>query len=471
MAAGSTAGSIGSSQRGYSHLGGIVKVCAKLLRGFAAAILFALPALAQPLPVKEPPKAFQFALQNGLQVVVLPDHAKPVVVQLLCYKAGAADDPPGLSGLAKFLQHMMFRGTRAMPGNAFDETLARYGGSSGAFTTYDDTVYYEQIGKERLRLAMHLEADRMGGLDLSDRSVSNELQVAMEERRTRLAKDPSVTLSEQAEAALHLSHPYGRPVSGWSDELRRIDRSALEDFYRAHYAPNNAVLILAGDVTPDEARAAAEAEYGPLQARELTDRAEYALPPRYGETHLSIALKDVKTPMLLRLYRVASYAEAAPGGAEALEVLARILGGDTQSLLYRRLVVQRHLALGISANYSGYFRDAGELRILVSPRPGVPLATLEQGVDETVAQLLRWPPAKAELAHAKAQLIAATRKENLVESAERYARALSVGLTVFDVQQWPARIQAVGAADVREAARSALVTKESVTAYLTAAPE
>jgi zinc protease len=445
--------------------GGIVSICAKLLCGLAAAILLVLPACAQPQAA--PPKAFQFALQNGMQVVVLSDHAKPVVTQLLCFKVGAADDPPGLSGLARLLQHLMFRGTHAMPGNAFSDTVARYGGEAGAFTAYDDTVYFEQIGKERLRLVMHLEADRMTGLDLTDKSVAAEVQAALAERRTRVDGDPVAVTSEQAEAALHLSHPYGRPLSGWSDELRHVDRPALADFYQRHYAPNNAILIVAGDVTADEARDAAEAEYGALGARELSERVEYAQPPRFGETRLAVERKDVKAPMFLRLYRVPSYAEAAPGQAEALEVFARLIGGDTSSALYRRLVVQKKLALGLAASYSGYFRDAGELRLVASPRPGVTLDALERAIDEMLAQALGRLPTKAELAHAKAQFVAATRKQNQIELAEAYARALAVGLTVFDVQQWPARIDAVSADDVRKAARAALLPKESVTAYLT----
>lgn len=443
-----------------------MSICAKFLRGLAAAILLALPAFAQ--PHAEPPKAFQFALQNGMQVVVLPDHAKPVVTQMLCFKVGAADDPPGLSGLARLLQHLMFRGTRAMPGDTFSDSVARYGGQAGAFTAYDDTVYFEQIGKERLRLVMHLEADRMTGLDLTDKSVAAEVQAALAERRTHVDGDPVAVTSEQAEAALQLSHPYGRPLSGWSDELRHIDRPALADFYQRHYAPNNAILIVTGDVTADEARDAAEAEYGALGARELSERVEYAQPPRFGETRLVIARKDAKAPMFLRLYRVPSYAEAAPGQAEALEVLAKLIGGDTGSALYRRLVVQKKLALGVSASYGGYFRDAGELRLVATPRPGVTLEVLERAVDEVLADYLRRMPTKAELAHAKAQLVAAARKANQIELAETYARALAVGLTVFDVQQWPARIATVSADDVRKAARTALVPKESVTAYLMA---
>jgi zinc protease len=442
-----------------------VRLCANFLRGIAAAILFAAAAHAAPPAAPEPPKPFQFVLQNGLQVVVLPDHAKPIVTQLLCYKVGAADDPPGASGTAMLLQHLMFRGTHAMPGSAFADALDRYGGTSGASTTYDGTVYYEQIARERLRLVMHLEADRMTGLDLTDKSIADEVEAALDARHARALDAALSETDEQTRAALYLSHPYGRPLTGWPDELRNIDWPDAEDFYRAHYAPNNAILIVAGDVTADDVRAAAEAEYGPLPARERSERAEYAMPPRLGETRIAIARKDAKLPALLRLYRVPSYAEAAPGQAEALEVFAKLLGGDTGSALYRRLVVQKKLAAGVSVSYSGFVRDAGELRILASPGPGVTLDALAQGLDGVLAQYQHRSPSKLELAHAKAQLAAGVRKETQLALAESYARALAIGLTVYDVEQWPARIEAVTAEDVRKAALS-LAAKDSVTATL-----
>ena len=165
---------------------------------------------------------------------------------------------------------------------------ASNGGEDNAFTTHDYTAFYEQIAKDRLPLAMELEADRMANLDLSDSNVRTERDVVLEERRMRVDNDPQALMSEQMEAALHLSHPYGRPVIGWPEEIRRIDRVAAQDFYDHHYAPNNAILVVAGDVTPDEVRAAGAAEYGKVPARELAPRAEFAEPPRLAETRMTI---------------------------------------------------------------------------------------------------------------------------------------------------------------------------------------
>jgi zinc protease len=309
----------------------------------------------------------------------------------------------------------------------------------------------------------------MTNLNLSDSAVGTERDVVLEERRMRVDNDPEALTGEQAEAALQLSHPYGRPVLGWPDEIRHIGRVEAQDFYSRHYAPNNAILIVAGDVSVDEVRAAAEAEYGPLPGRELAVRVDYAQPARLGETRLSILRSDAKVPMFLRLYRVESYAEAAPGKAEALEVLAKLLGGDATSALYRKLVLEKKLATDASASYDGYARDAGEFGITAQPRPGVALETLERSIDEVIGEFLRRAPTKIELVRAKAQLVAGVtfRRDSQFEMASAYGRALAIGLTTFDVQQWPARITAVKGDDVRRAATVSLVKKESVTAYLT----
>jgi zinc protease len=363
---------------------------------------------------------------------------------------------------------MMFRGTKALPANGFMQTIARNGGEANAFTTADSTVFHERIGKDRLRLIMHLEADRMQNLILSDAAVAAERDVILAERRQRIDNDPEALVREQAEAALHLSHPYGRPVIGWAEEIRHIGRLEAENFYRRHFAPNNAILVVAGDVSPEEVRSIAEAEYGQLPPRELVARTEFAQPPRIGETRLAIAHLGEKVPELLRLYRVQSYADAAPGQAEALEILARMLGGDGSSLLNRRLVIERRLATEVSVSYDGYARDSGEIAISAVPRPGVSLETLERAIDEILASCARRAPVKADLARTKKLLVAGAifRSDNPFEVASALGQALAIGLTVYDVQQWPARIQAVDGEAVRKAAAS-LAPKESVTAYLT----
>jgi zinc protease len=363
---------------------------------------------------------------------------------------------------------MMFRGTKQYPNGQFALIVARNGGESNAFTTHDYTAFYEQIAKDRLPLMMKLEADRMMNLDLSDNNVRTERNVVMEERRMRVDNDPQSLMSEQMAAALYLSHPYGRPVIGWPDDIRRIGRVEARDFYLHHYAPNNATLVLVGDITPDEARPMAEAAYGKVPARELLPRAEYAQPARLGETRLNVARPDVKVPIFIRFYRVPSYAEAAAGEAESLEVFAQLLGGGATSVLYRELVVKRKLAVDAGASYDGFTRDDGSFSVYAVPRPGVTLENVERAVDGVIANLLSHAATAPDLERAKTQLVASAtyRRDSQFALASAYGQALSIGLTANDVEQWPDRIRAVSADSVRKAATKDLKKIEAVTGYL-----
>ncbi len=412
-------------------------------------------------------QTFQFALQNGMQVLVIPDHRAPVVTQMLWFKVGAVDDPPGLSGMAHFFEHMMFRGTKAVPGDLFAQSIARNGGENNAFTTRDYTAFYEQIAVDRLKLAMDLEADRMSNLDLSDNNVTTERDVVLEERRMRVENNPQALANEQMDAALHLSHPYGRPVLGWTEEVRRIDRVSAQDFYRHHYAPNNATLILAGDITPEAARAIAQAGYGKVAARALQPRAEFTEPPRLAESRMMIARPDVTVPLFQRIYRVPSYANAAPGQAEAFEALAQVMGGDQTAMLYRVLVEEKKLASEAGASYDGYARDSGEFSVYAVPRPGVTLEALERAADQVMKGFVAAPPRGPDLARARTQLVASAvyRRDSQLDLAQAYGQALMIGLTVDDVNEWPNRIRDVTAAAVQKAA-AGLNRRDSVTAYL-----
>jgi zinc protease len=370
----------------------------------------------------EEPKLFQFTLQNGLSVVVIPDHRAPIVTQIVFYRVGATDDPPGYSGLAHFFEHMMFRGTPSTPGDQFAHTMARNGGEDNAFTTEDYTAFYEQIARDRLRLVMGLDADRMVNLDLSDDNVRTERDVVLEERRMRIENDPQALLREQMDAALHLSHPYGRPVIGWPEEVHKIGRIEAQIYYARHYAPNNAILVVAGDVLPDQVRLSAEATYGKVPARQLIPRADYAQPPRLGETRVTLYRDDVKLPQFMRLYRVPSYTEAKPGEAEALDVLAQFLGGDATSALYRQLVVARKLASDAGASYSGYTRDAAEFEIYVVPRPGVKMEAIEQAIDSVLRDCAAGAAKPGDIERAKTQLVAGAvyQRDNQLDLASAY---------------------------------------------------
>jgi zinc protease len=373
-----------------------------------------------------------------------------------------------MGGLAHFFEHMMFRGTKSVPGDQYSQTLARNGGEDNAFTTHDYTCFYEQIAKDRLHIAMSLEADRMANLDLSDSNVNTEREIVLEERRMRVDNNPQALVEEQMDAALYLSHPYGRPVIGWPDEVRRIGKREALEFYDHHYAPNNATLVIAGDVTSDEVRAEAEDTYGKVPARAVMPRWEFAQPTRLAETRMVVPRSDAKVPIVMRVYRTVGYAEAAPGQAEALDVLAQLMGGDETSALYRSLVVERRLATEASASYDGMTRDAGSFSVYAVPKPGVTMEALEHAMDQVIAQASAGAPKSDELARAKTQLVSSAiyRRDSQYSLATAYGQAVSIGLTVDDVDAWPGRIRAVPALAVQKAAQTDLQRREAVTAYL-----
>ncbi|HEY0107333.1 MAG TPA: pitrilysin family protein, partial [Rhizomicrobium sp.] len=356
--------------------------------------------------------------------------------------------------------------------DAFSRLIARNGGEDNAFTTEDYTAFYEQIARERLKLAMTLEADRMVHLALTDAGVATERDVVLEERRMRIENSPAALAGEQVDAALYLSHPYGRPVIGWPQEVHRLGRAEAQDFYDRHYAPNNAVLVIVGDVTPDEVKADAAATLAGVPRRALTPRVVYAEPQRLGAAHLDIASPDVSVPNFSRTYRVASYSRDKPGQAEALEVLAALLGGDSTAVLYRKLVMERKLATDAGASYDGDARDAGAFTVYAVPRPGVTPAALEHAVDAILADFARAPRPQSDLTRVKTQLVAGEvfRRDNQLSLATAYGEALVLGLTVADVQSWPRRIEAVSAQAVRAAAADSLARGQSVTLYLTPGP-
>ena len=238
----------------------------------ASFCLASLAVAVAPERVNGSQRVSEFKLNNGLQVLVIPDHRAPVVTQMVWYKVGAADEPPGSSGIAHFLEHLMFKGTDLIPTGQFSKTIAKNGGEDNAFTNHDVTAYFQRVAKDRLPKVMEMEADRMANLRLSEQDVATERDVILEERRSRVDNDPGSILQEQMMAALYTNHPYGIPIIGWEHEIRALDREDAFSFYRRFYAPNNALLVIAGDVEPDEVRKLAEATFGKIAPSGLRQR-------------------------------------------------------------------------------------------------------------------------------------------------------------------------------------------------------
>ena len=273
-------------------------------------------------------------LANGMEVVVISDHRAPVVTHMVWYRNGSADDPAGKSGIAHFLEHLMFKGTSKHPQGKFSDVVAEVGGQENAFTSNDYTAYFQRVTKDHLGTLMAFEADRMTNLVLSDEVVVPERDVVLEERRMRTDTDPSSQLQEAVQAALFTHHPYGKPIIGWNHEIEGLNRVDALDYYSRFYTPENAILVVAGDVTFAEVEALARTTYGAIPARGAAPERIRSIEPE-PRAHRLVTLADpkVEQPSVQRLYVVPSYRTGAAGEGAALEVLAHHLGGGSTSML------------------------------------------------------------------------------------------------------------------------------------------
>jgi len=415
------------------------------------------------------PAVTDFTLPNGLEVVVIPDHRTPVVTHMIWYKVGSADETPGKSGLAHFLEHLMFKGTAKNPAGRFSQTLAAIGGQENAFTTADYTAYFQRVAKQYLPMVMEFEADRMTGLVLTDNNVLPERDVVLEEYNMRVGNSPESRIGEQVTAALYLNHPYGRPVIGWPQEIEKLNREDALAFYRRFYTPNNAVVVVAGDVTSDDVKTLAEKTYGKVaRVADVPPRVRPREPVPVAVRQLTMADERVAQPSLQRSYLVPSVTTAKPGEAEALDILAQVLGTGETSRLYRALVVEKRIASSAGGWYQGTALDESRFGVFASPLPGVTFATVEAAIDAVISEIADSGITAAEFDRAKTRLIADTvyAEDNQATMARWYGAGLTSGENVEQIASWPARLRTVPREAVQEAARMWLDKRRSVTGYL-----
>ncbi|MDX1710921.1 MAG: pitrilysin family protein [Rhodovibrionaceae bacterium] len=409
-----------------------------------------------------------FTLDNGLQVVVVTNRTAPVVTHMVWYRVGAADEPLGKSGIAHFLEHLMFKGTEKLAPGEFSEIIARNGGRENAFTSQDYTGYYQTIARDRLELVMKHEADRMANLVLTDEVTLPELDVVLEERRSRVDNQPAARLSEMTQAATFLHHPYGIPVIGWQHEVSRLTTADALEFYETWYAPNNAILLVAGDVSAEEVRRLAETYYGPLEPAALPERKRVAEPEHQAPRRVVLEDPRVQQPQIGIRYLAPSYVRGESQHAYALEVLSQILGGGTTSRLYRNLVIQQAIAAGAGSWYGPDSLDLATFGFYVIPRPGQDPEAVEAALRAEIETLLADGVTAEELEKAKNQLRAGAvyARDSLTAAPRILGRALTTGQSVEDVEAWPERIEAVSREDVEAAARAVLREERSVTSIL-----
>lgn len=422
-------------------------------------------------PASADEQVTHFTLDNGMDVVVIEDHRAPVVVHMVWYRAGSADEPAGASGIAHFLEHLMFKRTETMESGEFSRTVARNGGQDNAFTSYDYTAYFQRVATDRLGLMMQMEADRMVNLRLDDAEIATEREVIIEERNQRVENSPAALFREQKDAVQYLNHRYGVPIIGWRHEMVALDRDDALAFYDRFYAPNNAILVVAGDVTPDEVRALAATHYGPIPANpDLPERLRPTEPPQTAERRITYRDARVAQPYVSRSYLAPERDSGAQETAAALTILAEVLGSGTTSVMAEALQFDSQIATFTGAFYSGMSLDRTTFDVVVVPSEGVTLEEAEAAMDGVLADFLQNGVDAAQLERIKMQLRAAQiyARDDVDSIANRYGRALTQGLTVQDVQDWPKILQAVTADDVMAAARMVLDRRQAVTGWLMA---
>jgi zinc protease len=428
----------------------------------ALTVIWALPSSAA--------EVTSFRLDNGMEVVVLEDHRAPVAVNMVWYRIGSADEPPGKSGIAHFLEHLMFKSTENLESGELSRIVAANGGTDNAFTSFDYTAYFQRVAADRLDLMMEMEADRMVNLRLTPEEVDTERQVILEERNQRTENEPGALFGEQRNAAQYMNHPYGIPIIGWRHEMEGLTLEDAKAFYRRYYAPNNAILIVAGDVEPEEVRAMAEKHFGPIPANpDLPERARPSEPPQLSERRLSFEDPRVVQPYVIRTYLAPERDGGDQREAAALLLLAEVLGGSGQtSVLARKLQFDTQVAVYASAFYGDISLDDTTFGLVIVPAEGVSLADAEAALDTAVAEFLDEGIDDAQLERIRTQIRASLiyQEDDIQALARTYGMALTSGLTIEDVEAWPEILKSVTEEEILDAATRVLDRRNAVTGWL-----
>ena len=409
-----------------------------------------------------------FTLKNGMQVVVISNHRAPIVRHMVWYKVGAADEPRGKSGIAHFFEHLMFKKTKNLKSGEFSKIVAQNGGRDNAFTSHDYTGYHQSISVDRLATVMKLEADRMRGLILEDDQIEPERQVVLEERRSRTDNSPGAKLGEQMNAAMYMNYPYHDPVIGWEHEIRGLTKADLKKFYDQWYRPNNAILVVAGDITAKQLRPLAEKIYGVIPAGEMVKRVRTEEPPHNAAIRVTLRDRRVRQPSIRRRYLAPSLQFGARKHVYPLEVLAQVFGGGSTSTLYRSLVVKQKLAVSAGAFYDGDNMGPSNFGFFASPRPGVSIEDLEAALDKEIELLVETGVKQPNVTRAINTMLAEAiyARDSVGGGARVIVSDLAAGQTIADVEEWPERIGKVTAEQINQAAKAVLIEKNSITGLL-----
>ncbi len=401
----------------------------------------------------------EFLLENGLKLIVKEDHRAPVVMSSVWYKVGASNETLGITGISHALEHMMFRGTPSFGPGELPRIIADNGGEENASTWADLTNYYEKLPADKLAISFQLEADRMQHLSLEKQAFEKEIQVVMEERRLSTDDDPQQKTLERFNAAAHIASPYHHSVIGWMNDLKNMQVEDLRQWYKTWYTPNNATVLVIGDVKPEEVYVLAKQYFGPAQPRTLPIiKPEKEVEP-LGKKEISVAL-PAKLPWLILGYNVPSLVTAQPiEEAYALEVLATILNGGDSARLPAKLVRATQIAVSTSANYELYSRLDGLFTLSATPSQKSTLQQLEAALLTEIKNLQTTPITSAELARVKTGLIASKvfEQDSIQAQATEIGDLMSIGRSWQDADAYQQRVEAVTAAQIQAVAKKYLV--------------
>ncbi|MDR2220747.1 MAG: insulinase family protein [Methylobacillus sp.] len=408
---------------------------------------------------------------NGFKVVVQEDHRSPVVVSQVWYRAGSVDEFNGTTGVAHVLEHMMFKGTKAVPAGQFSRIVAAAGGRENAFTSRDYTVYFQQLEKSHLELSFRLEADRMVNLNMSDAEFAKEVQVVMEERRWRTDDRAQSQVDEQLAALAFKANPYGRPVIGWMNDLVNMTANDARDWYKRWYTPNNATLVVVGDVNPQQVFALAKKYFGSLKARDLPKRKPQDEPAQKGERR-AIVKAPAKLPYVALAYRAPKLVRMDDWEPYALEILAGVMDGNPASRLNHELVRQQRIAVSVGAGYDAINRGPALFEFGGTPSEGHSADELEKGIRAQIEKVKKEGITEDELQRVKAQVIAADvyQRDSMFYQAMQIGMLESTGFSWRDIDEMPKRLQAVTAEQVKEVANKYLTDDQLSVATLDPQP-
>ncbi len=407
-------------------------------------------------------------LENGLKVVVVENHRAPVVTHMLWYRVGAMDEPAGKSGIAHFFEHLMFKGTKKIKDGEFSSIVARNGGQENAFTSQDYTAYYQSVAAGRLGLMMEIEADRMRNLSLTKAAIEPERQVVLEERRSRIENSPSGILSEHATNALYMNHPYAIPIIGWAHEVENLSLKDLNEFYQTYYAPNNAILLVVGDVKADKVFKLAEHHYGKILPSKLPDRPNWQEPPHLDIRDITYHDKKVKAPVWIERRLAPSYFYGQSEDIYALQIFSDIIGGGASSRLYRSIVIEQKIATSVGSWYDPTKRGPSSFGIYGVAKDGKSLDMVKAAVNAEIQKIIDdgVNPEEVKASIIRMQDSAVLALDSLSTPAHILGQALAIGLEINDVEDWPERIGKIDVAAVNAAAKRLFMKEAVVNSYL-----